>query len=149
MNEFVFPNYYVLNGEGVSVSYYSAHVFGPWLTLTGAQLLGFSHQSTFHGDEIRVTDNGDLGRLVSVTTFRTIDSGSVSLSILIPPVNLFKGPPISRESISTYGINAHHRFTVIQEFMEGQLTTYDSIQLVGTASSVSPSAPVAVDAGNN
>ena len=46
----------------------------------------------FTGSEVRVAPVSDLGELVSVTVFLTIDSGSTSFTVFLPRVNL-PAPP--------------------------------------------------------
>jgi hypothetical protein len=70
------------------------------------------------------------GTVVSVAIFRTIDSGSTTFSVLIPRVNLSAG---ERIVISTEGITATHRFSVVLAFNHGQLDAYTVTPLHGTA----------------
>ena len=84
----------------------------------------------FSGDEITVEDTA-LGRQATVTIVRTVDVGNTTFTLLIPFVNLISGS----HAITTLGITAIHR-TSIAGIGHGQLTTYHSTVLHGTADQV-------------
>ncbi len=119
------PNLYALNGSGLHVSYATTSFAGP---------PQFHYQDgfrnlTFSGTEIATTAS-PLGTLVTVYIFKTIDSGSTSFTLLVPRVNL---PPSNTAPIHTYGITTVHRFSIVPQFMQGQLDTYSVANLHGTA----------------
>jgi len=120
------PNRYQLSGGGIVVSY----------TTTGID--GNPHFQYHHGtvaksfvgaDEIQAIET-ELGTVVSVTIFVTVDSGSTSFSVLIPRVNETAG---QRTVIDTEGITTTHRFSVVAAFDHGQLDAYTVTPLHGTA----------------
>ncbi|HWH12944.1 MAG TPA: hypothetical protein VG165_17620 [Solirubrobacteraceae bacterium] len=120
------PNRYELTGGGLTVTY----------TTTGID--GQPHLQYHHGavskafvgsDQIQAVET-DLGTVVSVPIFVTIDSGSTSFSLLIPRVNMSPGEHIA---ISTDGITATHRFSVVPAFDHGQLDAYAVTPMHGTA----------------
>ena len=75
----------------------------------------------------------DLGTVVSVTLLMTVDTGSTTFSVLLPPVNLPNqlgaSVPIYTDGITT----AHHLFPVLNQ---GQRARYTVTPLRGTASNV-------------
>jgi hypothetical protein len=118
------PNQYDLNGSGIHVTYATTSLGGqPQLTYQDPQQV-----RQFSGDEIR-TVNSDLGTLVSVTTILTPDAGSTTFTVLIPRVQLQNRQPAH---IVTLGIATMHRFTIGPPLV-GQLDTYRSVRLTGTA----------------
>jgi hypothetical protein len=121
------PNLFELAGDGISVSYASTS-FG------GKPLLSYHDQfqsKSFIGDQIRTVET-EIGTLVTVTVFITVDAGSTSFSILIPNVNLRSS---DSAQISTYGITTLHRFSIFGP-PQGQSEFYTAHQLSGTASFV-------------
>jgi hypothetical protein len=90
------PNQYHLHGGEISVSYYPGGT-GP--VLEGRGRLRFTYHDlsralSFYGDEVRTVDVPDLGTVVSVTIFRTVDTGSTSTSLLVPRVVLPSTLPV-------------------------------------------------------
>ena len=121
MPTFVQPNLWVLSGGGVQVRYSTTgtlHYQDPIRSLN------------FTGAEIRVDNSSDLGTLVTVTTFLTVDSGSSTFTVLLPLVNLTT-PPVSSVPVSTYGIATAHHFSILPA--HGQQEHYNAIALTGTA----------------
>lgn len=119
------PNHYDLNGSGIHVTYATTSFSGqPQLAYQDPQQV-----RQFNGDEIRIVDS-DLGTLVSVTTILTTDAGSTTFTVLIPHVQLQNNQPAH---IVTLGIATMHRF-MIGPPLVGQLDTYRSVRLTGTAS---------------
>jgi hypothetical protein len=120
------PNLYELSGSGMHITYMTSSFDGqPRLTYQDA-----GQSRTFTGNQIQSVDTY-AGTVVSVVTFLTVDSGSTSLSILIPRVNLISADTVN---ISTYGITALHRFSIPP--MQGQQDFYTPVPLQGTASAV-------------
>lgn|SRR5512135_917847 len=123
------PNYYALNGAGIHVTYATTSSGGrPQLTYQDPQQV-----RQFSGDEIRTVDS-DLGTLVSVTIVLTPDAGSTSSTMLIPRIRLQNG---HSAHIVTLGISTMHRFAIGPPPV-GQLDTYHSVRLTGTASFIEP-----------
>jgi hypothetical protein len=121
------PNHYVLNGNGLHVTYDSTGLVGK------PQLTYQDRRQTLHfaGPDIRQVAS-DAGTLVSVTTVMTIDTGSTTFSLLIPRVAVRNGQPAQIHSL---GITTVHRLT-IDTPARGQLDTYQFRYLAGTASVV-------------
>jgi hypothetical protein len=124
----VIPNQYVLQGGRLHISYSTTGLDGqPHFSYqNGNQALNF------RGDEIR-TVGTEAGTLVTVTTQMTIDSGSTTLSVLIPRVNL---DATQEAPIHTQAIVARHKFSLPSLFSIGQIDTYNFKGLSGTASLV-------------
>ncbi|MBD2518028.1 hypothetical protein H6G93_24210 [Nostoc sp. FACHB-973] len=89
----------------------------------GRQILQFA------GKEIRTQDT-EIGTLVTVTIYRTVDNGSTTFSLLIPAVNIGVS---NKADIVTKGITTVNRFSTIPLFNEGQTQTYTVTPLSGTA----------------
>jgi hypothetical protein len=124
MAQFVQPNFWILSGNGVQVRYSPA---GPNLHYQDAvRTLNFAG-----AQQVRVVNVPDLGTLVSVTIFLTIDSGSSTFTVLLPVVNL-AAQPISSAPVSTYGITTAHHFSILPIFQHGQQESYSVIALQGT-----------------
>src|SRR3974390_1235560 len=122
------PNRYELSGEGIHITY-STTSFG------GVPL--FTYQDAFQskqftGSQIR-TVLTEIGTLVTVTIFLTVDSGSTTFTVLIPTVNLRSTDSVA---ISTEGITTVHRFMVVGPPLQGQTELYTIYPLRGTASFV-------------
>lgn len=121
------PNFFELAGDGISVTY-SLTDFG------GRPVLSYHdafQSKSFVGDQIRTVET-EIGTLVTVTIFLTVDSGSTTFSILIPNVNLRSA---DSAQITTYGITTLHRFSIIGP-PQGQAEFYTAHQLSGTGSFV-------------
>jgi len=86
----------------------------------------------FKGQDVRVVQVPDLGTLVSVTIFLTIDSGSSTFTLLLPRVNL-PAQPFSSAPVSTDGITTAHHFSLLPAFQHGQQDFYSVTPLNGTA----------------
>ena len=121
---FAQPNLWILSGGGIHVRYSTA----------GAGHLHYQdsiRSLDFTGQEIRVVKVPDLGTLVSVTTFLTIDSGSSTFTLLLPIVNVAT-QPISSAPVTTEGITTAHHFSIIPALQHGQQEFYSVTQLHGT-----------------
>lgn len=123
----VTANLFQLSGHHLHVTYSTSGIDGkPHLTYQD------THQSkSFKGDEIRTVEC-DLGTLVSVTLLLTIDTGSTTLSVLIPRVRLSPG---SVAAIHTDCITTVHSI-LFGHIGQGQLDTYTVTSLHGTAQAV-------------
>ena len=127
MPNFVQPTFWNLSGGGIHVSYSTA---GPNLHYhSGSPIRDFA------GNEIRVVPVEDLGQLVSVTIFLTIDSGSTSFTLFLPRVNLPAPPALPLAvPVDTEGVTTIHRFSVVPFLQHGQQEFYTVTPLHGTAS---------------
>ena len=70
-----------------------------------------------------------------MTIRATPDSGSTAFTLLVPNVNLIVGGE-KQVHIRTLGITTLRRFSIIPSQDVGQLDTYSSVRLSGTAQSV-------------
>ncbi len=122
------PNLFQLSGHGVHITYSTTSFEGiPHFEYHDAQT-----QTSYRGDNIRATQT-ELGTLVTVQVRGTVDTGSTSLTLLLPRVSLDAG---NRAAIHTYAIRTVHRFSVVPAFNIGQRDLYETIALSGTASAV-------------
>jgi hypothetical protein len=122
------PNLYELSGEGIHITYSTTSFAGPPL---------FTYQDAFQskqfmGDQIRIVET-EIGTLVTVTIFLTVDTGSTTFSVLIPHVNLRSADSVS---ISTDGVATVHRLRIVGPPLQGQTESYTVYALTGTASFV-------------
>jgi len=87
----------------------------------------------FSGDEIRV-ERTEIGQLVSVTVQQVPDLKTVTMSLVIPDINLDMGEPTLFESSIIFTTN----YTTIggPDLVKGPLQTYWSPTAIGQASSV-------------
>jgi hypothetical protein len=126
---FIQPNFYAVSGGGLHVTYSTTSINGQPQVYYVSPFV--SHN--FIGNQITTTAS-PLGTLVTVTIMMTVDTGSTSFTLLVPRVNL--SGPADHVPIDTQGITTHHRFSVFQGAMHGQLDTYSVQELTGTASLV-------------
>jgi hypothetical protein len=119
------PDLYQLDGGQIHVVYSTTGLRGrPSLTYRdGSRML------SFEGNEIR-TQQTELGTLVTVTVFLTVDTGSTTFTLLLPHVNL---GPSNRADIRTVGITTVHRLSPIPGLPQGQTDRYSVTRLQGTA----------------
>jgi hypothetical protein len=120
---FVQPNLWILSGGSIHWKYSTT---GPTLHYQDA-----IRSLNFTGSEIRVAEVSDIGTLVSVTTFLTVDTGSSSFTVLLPIVNLASTPG-SSAPVSTDGISTAHHFSIVPAFDHGQQESYGVTPLTGT-----------------
>jgi len=117
-------------GPIVSV-YYSPSSFSG-----AAQLryrLGDGDPLDFSDDDIRV-ERTEIGQLVSVTVRQVPDLESVTLSLVIPDINLDPGEPTLFES--SIILTTNHTTIGGPDLVKGPLQTYWSPKVIGQASSV-------------
>jgi hypothetical protein len=121
------PNLFDLHGNGLTISLALSGLDGrPHFSYQDA------HQSlNFTGDEITF-EQTLLGDLATVVILRTVDAGSTTFTLLVPRVNLLGS---SSHVIHTLGIATMQR-TTIAGLGHGQLTTYQTSRLRGSASQV-------------
>ena len=125
MVSFVQPTFWNLSGGGIQVSYSTA---GPHLHYHGSVIRDFT------GSEIRVVPVDDLGELVSVTIFLTVDSGSTTFTLFLPRVNLPAPPALpTLVPVTTEGVTTTHRFSLLPPLQHGQQEFYAVTTLQGTA----------------
>jgi hypothetical protein len=116
-----------VSSEGLHVTYTTAGPDGqPHLTFLSAE-----KNLSFAGDQIRTVVAPDLGTLVSVTIWRTIDAGATSFTLVVPRVIL--AAPEVEARVELVGITTRHRFSVVRSFNRGQLDGYSQVLLAGTA----------------
>ncbi len=122
---FVQPNLWVLSGGGIQVRYSSAtnhfHYHDSF------------RNENFTGAEIRTVAVPDLGTLVSVTIFLTIDSGSSTFTVLLPTTNLDSTAAHPSAHVVTDGITTAHHFAIPISLLHGQVEFYTVTPLTGTA----------------
>jgi hypothetical protein len=122
------PNLYELSCGSTTLTYSTSGIDGrPQLSYTAGDRC-----SAFSGDQIRVTET-ELGRLVSVTLETVPDLHVVTLTLLLPQVNLE-----DRESrIRTEAITTTSRTSIGgPRLVKGQVQSYTSATLEGVARSV-------------
>ena len=121
----VTPNQYPLHHSRVKVNYSTSGFQGPpHLSYDdGTQLLNFQ------GPQIRVKDT-EIGQLVTVTIRHTIDTESVSYTLLLPAVTLQNSHVQS--PIHTNAITTVHRQPLVPP-ATGQRETYQVEKLEGVA----------------
>jgi len=120
-----------VSGDGLHVTYTTAGSDEPHLTFVSP-----TRTLSFTGPEIRTLQSPDVGTLVSVTIRRTVDSGSTSFTLVIPPVVL--GSPDATARVEVLGLTTVHRFSVVPRFRLGQLASYSQVTLSGTARAAAP-----------
>jgi hypothetical protein len=86
---------------------------------------------SFAGEQIRTVAAPDLGTVVSVTIWRTVDSGATSFTLIVPRVILAAADAEAR--VELVGITTRHRFSIVRSFNRGQLDGYSEVTLTGTA----------------
>jgi hypothetical protein len=99
------PNLFELSNQEIHVTYSST-------SFTGQAQLSYHSPTgilTFQGQDIRI-EQSELGILVSVTIVKTIDTGSTSLTLLLPHVNLAGS---TQQPIHTVAIITRHLFGVL------------------------------------
>ncbi|MGH2415546.1 MAG: hypothetical protein ACRDEA_18020 [Microcystaceae cyanobacterium] len=124
------PNQFELRGKFTRINYSTTSIAGiPQLSY---QKLGTN--LNFSGDEIRVVET-EIGKLVTVTLEAVPDLQTVTLTLLIPTINLPEGD--TEISIDTKAIITTGRTSIGgPNLVEGQLQTYRIFSLKGTASFV-------------
>ena len=119
------PNQYQLTSNEVQITYTPGNDNGqPELGYQG------SHGNiTFTGNDIR-TEETLLGTLITVFLVRTVDTGSVTLTLLLPGVNL---AGTAEQPIETIAIETHNLFSVLDRNKARQTRTYQVYNLQGRA----------------
>jgi hypothetical protein len=135
--QFVTPNLWMLSGGGITIRYSTIPLLGP----AGGPHLYYQNSLTltsltFDKTGIRDVSVPDLGEIVSVTLQLTIDTGSTTLSLLLPFVNILQIGPVSSVLVSTDAIITTHSGPFGPPLGQGQKEHYTIIPLTGTASHV-------------
>lgn len=128
--DFVDANLFNVESCGVAISYSKSSITGdPRFSYTDKdQSLGFS------GSEIRV-EPSEIGDLVTVTIETVPDLRTVTVTLLVPTVNV---PQFgTEEDFKTVAIFTTHRSSIAgPSVIEGQLKTYNCLDVEGTAQHV-------------
>jgi hypothetical protein len=121
------PNLFELAGEYTRITYSTTSITGqPQFHYQDNQ-----RDLTFTGDDIRLLDTDEIGMLVSVTLEVIPDLHTLTLSVLIPQINL-KGE--TESPLSTLAILTTHLTSIGGPgLVEGPLQTYEVVALEGTA----------------
>lgn len=126
--QIVEPNDFDLHNKDVQIHYsLESFIGGPQLTYKSQE---FDRQ--FQGEEIRVLET-KIGKLVTVLVEPDSDRGKeVTLTLLLPTINLPSSlqNPIETEAILTTQRTVQRGGSRI---LEGQLQTYHTLSLTGTA----------------
>ena len=120
------PNHYSLKGSGITILYETIGIVAPVLNYgDGTQTL------TFRGGEIRTVET-ELGALISATLKEEPDADRVTMSLLLPDVNLPAGKP---QAIRTAVILCIVASPIGgPDLVRGQIQKYRVVTLRGTAS---------------
>ena len=124
----VAPDVYELAGGQLHVTYATTSKDGqPYFSYQDG-----SQKLSFKGADIR-QEKSEIGTLVTVILRRTVDAGSTTFTLLVPTVRMKESSPAE---VHTYGITTVHKFSVIPAMNMGQIETYRSTELSGTANLV-------------
>jgi hypothetical protein len=121
------PNLFELTGEYAQILTYST------TSITGQPQFFYRDQQrefTFTGDEIRSLDS-EIGMLITVTLEVIPDLHTLTLTLLLPQINLDEG---NESAFSTLAILTTHRTSIGgPRLVKGPLQTYEVVALEGTA----------------
>jgi hypothetical protein len=122
------PNQYSMQSHHLKITYTTDGFQGqPTLHYEDGKLT-----KDFKGSDIRV-EQTEIGNLVTVTTFITVDTLSTTFSVLIPPVVLTGNS--DREQFHTLGIQTQHKTALVLP-ANGARETYEVHTLKGVAALV-------------
>jgi hypothetical protein len=124
------PNQYQLTGDGLQITY------TPSNDNNGQPQLGYqgSHGNlTFTANDIR-SEETVPGTLITIFLVRTVDTGSVTLTLLLPGVNL---AGTTEQPIQTIAIETQNLFSILDRNKARQTQTYQVYNLQGTAQYIS------------
>ena len=123
------PNQYQLTGDGLQITYTPGNDNGqPQLGYQG------SHGNlTFTANDIR-SEETLPGTLITIFLVRTVDTGSVTLTLLLPGVNL---AGTTEQPIQTIAIETQNLFSILDRNKARQTQTYQVYNLQGTARYIS------------
>lgn len=125
----IHPNKFVLNGENFFVTYSTTSLIGvPMLTYRASQKV-----LTFSGNDIRVL-HSEIGDQVTVTIHAIPDLLSVTLTIIIPVINL---PGTKQVQFWTKAIFTTHKTSIGgPDLINGAIQSYRFEAVLGKASFV-------------
>ncbi len=115
-------NHFQLSGANLQITYDYAAT--PVLIYQDSQRIRI-----FRGNEITVTAT-PVGTLATVVLIPTIDTGSTTFSLLVPPVRVGSN---AVAAVETEGLTVVHRFSVVPGARLGQLDEYNFTALEGSA----------------
>jgi hypothetical protein len=119
------PNLFELRGRNVEITYGILRGRGEFLDYHDRR-----RDVTFSGEEIDSLETR-IGKLITVTLETVPDSHELTLTLLLPRINL-EG---QSDSFETPAIRTKHLTSIGgPDLVEGPLQTYDTVQLRGTAS---------------
>ncbi|HEX2181706.1 MAG TPA: hypothetical protein VHH10_05435 [Rubrobacteraceae bacterium] len=125
-NETTQPNLFELAGEYTQITYSTT-------SLTGQPQFSYRDQQrdvNVTGDDIRSQDT-ELGALVTVTLEVNPDRHTLTVTLLVPQINLRGG---TESRLSTLAVLTTHRTSIGGPgLVEGPLQTYEAVALEGTA----------------
>jgi len=120
------PTLYTLEGDGIQISYTVSNI-------AGQPLFNFQDENgnnhDFSGNQIRV-EQTILGTLVTVFLVQSVDSGSTTLTLLVPGVNL---ADTTEQDIETFAIVTNNLFSILEMKTPRQTQIYEIFELEGTA----------------
>ena len=122
------PSLYELSCDGTTLTYSTSGIDGkPQLAYATGD-----RSYVLRGDEIRVAET-EIGRLVTVTLEARPDQHVVTLTLVLPPVNLERGESkLTTEVITT----THHTSIGGPRLVRGQVLSYETAALTGMARAV-------------
>lgn len=128
--QFTEPNHYALHGKkkGFTITYSTTSITGKPLF----SVMRDGETQSFSGDEI-ATQDGPLGRLVTVTIAMVPDLEIVTLTLVVPAYNLAD----SDGELTTFAVVTRSRTSIGgPALVSGQIQTYERYALRGHAQSV-------------
>ena len=119
------PNVYQLAGDGIQITYTMSNSNGQdQLDYQDAQ-----GSRTFTGNQIN-SERSPLGTLVTVFLVRTVDTGSTTLTLAVPGVNL---GTTTEQPIETFAVVTTNLFSILEMHKPRQTQVYQVSALQGTA----------------
>jgi hypothetical protein len=123
------PNQYQFTSDGLQITYTPGNDNGqPQLGYQG------SHGNlTLTANDIR-SEETVLGTLITIFLVRTVDTGSVTLTLLLPGINL---AGTTEQPIQTIAIETQNLFSILDRNQARQTQIYQVYNLQGTARYIS------------
>ncbi len=125
-NAMVQPTQYVMSGKNLEISYQTGD-------LNAEPVFKYSRSGrdfSFSGDQIRVTQT-EIGQLVTVTLRQVPDLKTVTLTLLLPAINLISDTAL----FETFVIYTTHKTTIQgPDVLDGQIQSYSTQRVRGKAS---------------
>jgi hypothetical protein len=122
---YIEPNQYELSGGDLSIQYSTT-------SAAGVPLFSFQHRGvrkSYRGDVIREVST-EIGRLVTVTVDQVADLHTITLTLLVPGMNL----DCNDGSMQTFALFTTSLTSIGgPRLVRGQLTRYERIELAGRA----------------